>query len=691
VSDSELEFNLNPQDNKTLSFESEPKKVFDQTEQDVVFQGGRAIKSKVMSNPMFIATITQFGIDAAKTIILQELLKMSEEEIVQEIKILATIAETELDIKRSLRASKFMAVQWLDDPRRGEEVRNKCQFIIDTIPTFKITGNVIASQAKEPAIIERKEAPVTEENQPIVELDYSFDLPDVQNKPLPPKNPVDAPISSSTVIKKLAKGEKILIITDVQGDYDRFKNTLLKYNIISQTSLHSIRWNPTSKTKLVIVGDLFNKSPYSSWGGQVSYQAFQVVEIVRRLIGEAGDNIFLCLGNYDLKLASGQLFKDTSFGFAGTYSGIKAQAQALPALINYIEGTAFDTENNVYSIWEKVFTAERELFFKLKEDFQVGGRPELLIRSNELNLPDISSIRNFLQALYKELTLPKAERPVNLEDLDKKAAGFVRVKPGENISALADSKERASFFEGLLRGTKTITFLRRFISSMHKFQSERDTISISHVSLQNNIAQMLEKAKEVNWQIPEFTELLVNSKFLKMKKTDPLKFYDDIKKAGFNNLNDFLTQEPEDIFEKLSKSNQLELFIPTFSPNKVKFGYVKGIERMQEGLKMEDKTGLLGFRLVDRKEEKDFDDEQMRKVAELNSSAKQAYADKVVTDLFGSSAGFIVKVSEGKELTAEKGFWKLNIEVDESAALYQDQNKAIHVPIKHIVLVSYFG
>lgn len=690
MSDSSLDFNLNPQDKRSLSIESEPKKVFDQQEQDVVFQKGKAIKSKVMSNPMFISTIKQYGVDAAKTIILQELLNMNQEEIFQEIKILASFAEEDIEIKRSLRASKFMAIQWLEDEKRSEMIRDKCQYIIDTIPTFKMGEKIIQKPVTAgPAEVHKENNP-KELKEEKIKTDYSFDLPDIQNKPKPPNNPIEPPISSSAVIKKLARGDKILIITDVQGDFDRLKNTLLKYNLISQTAQNSIRWNKNSKTKLVIVGDLFNKSPYSSWGGQVSFQAFQVVELVRHLIGEAGDNIFLCLGNYDLKLVSGQLFKDNSFGFAGTFSAIKAQAQVLPALINYIEGTAFDTENNVYSLWEKVFTAEKELFFKLKPDFQIGGRPDIRIRSNEMNLPDITSIRNFLQALYKELTLPRENRPKTIKDLDDNAAVFLQPKPGEKLYPLADSSERSCFFEGILRGTGTVSSLRRFISPMHKFQTDRlETLSIYHVSLQSKIAQMLEKAKETDWKIPEFFELLNNSKFLKMKKIDPVKLYDDLIKAGFNNVNEFFTREAEDIFEEISGKNLLDLFIPAFSPNKLKFGFVKGIERFQEGLKLEDKSGLLGFSLVNRKEEKDFDEEEMKKVAELNSSAKQAYADKVITDLFGNSKNWNIKVGEGKELTAVRIGWNIDIEIDQSAALYQDQNKAIHVPIKHIVLINY--
>ncbi len=684
MSDSPIQFNLNPEENKSLTFEKESKQFFNQSKEDVVFQKGKAVKSKVMSSAIFNNTIKQYGADGAKTIILQELINMSEDEIIDELKILAVTAEENNDIKRSLRAAKFLAIQWMEDPKRSQEIRTKCEFIIQSIPTFKISGNQISKPEKEEVKEKTEPARVVQE---VVNND--FELADVKNKPKPPDNPVEPPLSNSAAINKIVRGDKLLIITDVQGDYNRLREALLKYAVVHYKD-GILKWNAASKTKLVLVGDLFNKSPYSTWGGQVAYQSFLVVELVRRLIGEAGNNIFLSLGNYDLILCSGQLFKDQLYGFSSDANGIRAQGQAIPVIMSYLEGTAFDTPDNVYSIWEREFSPQRELFFKLKADFTIGGRPDIRVRANEMNLPDISSIRGFLQSLYNELTLPRDKRPKSIAELDEKAKTFLNPKAGENLDALLDSKERACFFEGILKGSKTISFLRRFISSLHKFQTDKmENLNVSHVSLQNDTAVMFEKAKASNWVIPEFSKLLSESKFIKMKKIAPDKFFDDLQKAGIRNVHDFITDDPERIFENLSAKNMLDPFVPSISPNKVKFGFVKGIERLQDGLKQEDPTGLLGFRLVDRKQEKDFSDVEMKKIAELNKSAKQAYADKVITDLFGNNKGFDIKVSDDKVLVCEKFSCKLTVDIDKSAALYEDENKAIHVPIKHIAYLNF--
>ncbi|MBC7474239.1 MAG: metallophosphoesterase [Candidatus Sericytochromatia bacterium] len=684
MSDSGFGFNLNAGEN--LSFDKD-NKTYEQTQQDVVFQNGKAVTSKVMSSPMFSNTIKQYGVDAAKTIILQELLNMSEPEIIQELNILATIAEDDQNIKRSLRAAKFMAVQWIDDEKRNQDVRNKCQFIVESIPTFKISAKK-TEEAIKPKIIQSEKPNIKTPDYGSNDLIASRD-DFMKTKPLPPENPVIAPVSKSSNINKLVKGERILIITDIQGDYNRLKDTLVKYKLAS-VEQNRLRWNKETKTKLVLVGDLFNKSPYSSWGGNIAHQTFLVIEAIRRLISESNNNIFLCLGNYDLQICSGQVFRDSYYGFNSFTYGIKAQAQLLPALMSYIEGTGFDDEQNVYSIWQKELDQENNMFFRLKDGFTISGSPAIKIKANELGLPDINSVRYYLQALYKELTLPIDKRPKNITDLDKKAHEFLRSKPGEDIQDLADSKKRANFFAGILYGSQTIDFLRRFISPTHKFQSDRrENITISHVGLQNDISMMLEKAKEVNWNIDNFEQALNNSKFLKMRKIDTNKFYNDLSKAGFNNINEFLSKNTEELYDELTNNHLINLFIPYISPNKLRFGYTKSFERIQEGIKLEDKSGLLGFRLVNRSSGNDFDDIEMKKVSELNDKAKQAYADKILTDIFGNSKLFTIKVAEENKINCEKPGWKVSIEIDKTAALYEDLNKNIQVPIKHIALISY--
>jgi len=673
---------------------SENKKTFSQSEDDVVFQKGKVIKSKVMSLPIFMNTISQFGVDAAKTVILQELLKMTEHEIVTELNILATVSEENLDIKRSLRAAKFMAIQWMEDEKRSQDIRDKCSFIIDSIPTFKV--NKEKSEGKE--LPKKQITPSQIQNTMPVMSNTSEDTdgfnilenPLLKTKPSPPNNPVELEfVSKATTINKFLRGERIFVITDIQGDYNRLKDNLLRHRLVINQN-GKLVWNKDTKSKLVILGDLFNKSPYSNWGGTVAMQTFPVIELIRRLVTESDNNIFLSMGNYDVQLCSGQIFNDLKYGFNSEISGIKVQAQTLPFIISYIENTSYDEYSNVYSLWEKDTNTEDGLFFKLKPEFQTNGSPDIRIKANELQLPDINSVRYFLQALYNELILSKTERPKTIKELDKRVKNFFRQKPGEKLESLTISKERANLFQGILKGSKTTDFLKKFISSTNKFQTEkRENLTFSHVSFKNDYGQMLEKAKELNWDISEdLHKTLADSKFLKMKRVDTKKLANDLNKVGFNNIQEFLTKDPDLFFEELTANHQLDLFIPVISPNKLKFGYVKGIERFQESIKNEDRTGVLGYKLINRNFGNDFDDIEMKKVSDLNINAKNAYAEKVLNDIFGSSKGFIIKASEDKQIVCDRLNTKVVIEIDKTAALYQDENKNIQVPIKHVVMIS---
>lgn len=678
---SESGFKFNPNESRT----------FEQKQEDVVFQKGKVIKSKIMSSSLFMNTIEQYGVDAAKTIILQDLLNMSNEDIVTELNILATVAEENLDIKRSLRAAKFMAVQWAEDEKRTTNIREKCQFIIESIPTFKI----IKESAPKKELAPKTILPASQRQETTnysSDDENSFNIlenPLGKSKPSPPPNPSEPNISKATNINKFLRGERILVITDVQGDYNRLKDTLLRHRLVVNQG-GKIVWNQESKTKLVLLGDLFNKSPYSDWGGKVAMQTFLVIELIRRLITESNNNVFLSMSNYDVQLCSGQIFDDLNYGFNSNNLGVKVQAQALPSLISYIEGTTYDEPDNLYSIWEKDENSEDGVFFKLKSQFQINGSPEIRIKGNEINLPDINSLRYFLQALYQELCLPKNERPKNLKELDKKAKDFFRQKPGENIEALIESKQRANLFQGILEGTKTLDFLKKFISSTHKFQTEkRENLNFSHVSLKTEFSNMFEKAKEINWGISiDLERALSESKFLKMKKVDTKKLANDLKKVGINNIQEFLTKDADEFYEELNSKHLIELFIPVMSPNKLKFGYVKGVERFQDSLRMEDRTGILGFRLVNRNSGSDYDDIEMKKVSELNDNAKIAYAEKVLSDIFGNNKGFTIKSIEDKHIVCEKLNWKVSIDIDKTAALYKDENNNIQVPIKHIVMIN---
>src|SRR5690606_17537636 len=155
-------------------------------------------------------------------------------------------------------------------------------------------------------------------------------------------------------------------------------------------------------------------------------------------------------------------------------------------------------------------------------------------------------------------------------------------KEGEDISSLTDSEQRANLLAGILNGTGTIEFLQKFIVPFINFKSDKtESLKFSHVSLQNNIAAMFSSAKEVSWQLPDLMDLLKNSRLLKLKRGNPSEIFDTLEKIDFADLQKLLTADPELIYDSLAEKNLLEKFIPVISPNKVKFGFLKGIERLQ--------------------------------------------------------------------------------------------------------------
>ncbi|GIW23574.1 MAG: hypothetical protein KatS3mg068_2581 [Candidatus Sericytochromatia bacterium] len=247
------------------TFEQENKAKFFELKKDLVFQKGKAVESKIISSPIFNNALKQYGADGAKTIILQELVKMSDEDILKELKLIASKAEENNEIKRSLRATKFLAVQWMEDTKREEIVKKKCEFIINNIPTFKISEKTFDDNKKRnlkpkeninnfQSQLENKEEKIFE-----VEIEKISKI-----RPQPFSNPekIDCIFSDSLI--KIEKNEKLLIVTDIQGNYDFLKDLLLKNSICLEDSNKKLIWNKNQKSKLIIIGDIFNKSPFFS-------------------------------------------------------------------------------------------------------------------------------------------------------------------------------------------------------------------------------------------------------------------------------------------------------------------------------------------------------------------------------------------------------------------------------------------
>jgi hypothetical protein len=657
-------------------FEHENKAKSFELKKDLVFQKGKAVESKIISSPIFNNALKQYGAEGAKTIILQELIKMSEDEILKELKLLSSKAEENVEIKRSLRATKFFAIQWIEDQRRDKEIKEKCQFIVDNIPTFKISEKTFDDNKSRGLKLQKNDQVIKEEEKQDINIKIDIDKIS-KNRPMPipnPKEEIDYIFSDTQI--KIDKNEKILVITDIQGNYDFLKDLLLKNSICLEDNKKLV-WNKNQKSKLVIVGDIFNKSPFSAWSGEIHKQTFQIIETLHRLVIESNNSVFITLGNFDLSVFSYQIFYDLKYGLLSKSNGIKLEAQIIPAIISFLENTAFDTENNIYSIWEKDKSNTQNYIFKLK-----NSKLPIRIKANEILLPDITSIRNFFLRLY-DLIL---NNNLNYETL----SSILISKENEDIFSLKDNYNRIEFFKIILENTCAINFLKKRVSAYHTFITDKnEKIKFFHVSLDDQVGNYLEKNKKNNWSLISLEDLINNSKFLKTKNIDTKKLLNILYDLKLDNVQKFLTIESEEFYELLEKKNLLDFFVPSISPNKLKFGFVKSLERLQETLKQEDKNFLLGFKFINRENILDFNELKMKKISELNDDAKKSYAEKILSDIFGKSSDFKINIDSSNKITCKKPFWNIIIEIDKISALYEDLDKNIHVPIKHSIIINY--
>lgn len=660
------------------TFEHENKAKFFELKKDLVFQKGKAVESKIISSPAFNNALKQYGAEGAKTIILQELIKMSDEDILKELKLLYSKAEENNEIKRSLRATKFFAIQWLEDPKRDPEIKEKCEFIITNIPTFKISEKSFNDNRKE-ALKSRTIINNTEVKEEKKENNFEIEIEKIsKNRPNPIDNPIEVDYIFSDSQIKIDKNEKILVVTDIQGNYDFLKDSLLKNSICLEDNNKKLIWNRNQKSKLIIIGDIFNKSPFSAWGGEIYRKTFQILETLHRLINESNNSVFITLGNFDLSIFTYQIFYDLKYGILSKSNGFKLEAQLIPAIISFLENTSFDTEDNIYSIWQRDTEDNKNYIFKLK-----NSELPIRIKANELYLPDITSIRNFLLKLY-DLILNNN----NLEE--SQVLSILEEKENENISILKDNYNRNEFFKIILENTKSIDLLKKRVSSFHNLITDRnEKIKFFHVSLDDQVANYLEKNKKNNWSLVNLDDLINNSKFLKMKNIDTKKLLNILYDLKLDNVQKFLTIDSEYFYDLLLEKNLLDFFVPSISLNKVKFGFVKSLERLQDTLKQEDKNFFLGFKFINRENILDFSELKMKRISELNQDAKKSYAEKILSDIFGKSSDFKIIIDSSNNIICKKSFWDIKIEIDKMSALYEDENKNIHVPIKHSISIIY--
>jgi hypothetical protein len=251
------------------------------------------VGSRILVLPAVQTAYNSFGLEGLKSILLQELIKLDWPFLEDEMVYLAEGANTYQDIKRALRATKLLASQWIEDPRQKEDVRAKCQFIFDSISTF---GTIQVAVPDNPAA-------------------------QVGGAQVAFPNTGPLPIVGAESEHILEKGAALLFANDLQGHYDKLENLLLTCQL-AQKQGDLLHWTAGREFYLVLVGDLFNRSPYSTWGDGIGWQAYEVVATLQRFMKVAPDNILISYGSYDLDLATKAAFYHPVSGFLGSELGV---------------------------------------------------------------------------------------------------------------------------------------------------------------------------------------------------------------------------------------------------------------------------------------------------------------------------------------------------------------------------------
>lgn len=632
-------------------------------------------KGKILNSEIFESTYERFGIEGIKSLILQELIKIDDpDEIERELVFLAEAATYNIEIKRVLRATKILAAQWAEDPRRGEEVQLKCELIFETIPTFGTTQ--LSSKLEE-----------------VPEYNYSYEDKEIDsNMPYPiPRDNYEVRAENR---QQILPGENLFILTDIQGNYEKMEKFLIECGIVEKKG-KKIHWSAPPGVKLCIIGDLLNKSPFSKWGEEISFDSFKVVEAVRRLIYESLGNVFVCFGNYDLEVATLAAFFHPISGFLGVKLGVNAQGQALPIMISYLTCTAFSVPDNPYAAWQETISSNGKECFKLKDSFTINGVPNIIVPKDVNGNPDVTLLINFLKHLYQFIDAPaQADRPKSIVEIDKRALQLIPQSRSDlNLEALSKSKVRQALFLGIMKGTGTIDFFRKEIAALHIFETEIKDIYTGYVNLQEETINMLNEIKRKNWEIPNWQELLTRSKTIKMKRIDPEKILSIFLNAGFKTPNSFFALTPELLYNRLVNSKTIDMFIPFLSSRKDKQGFIESYKKFHSSIVNEDPTGLIGYRINSNSQTRKSEPE-MKKIGPLDERAVKAYCEKFLMDIFQEKISFEINIMNNEVYAwfpPDNPSFKIGLIIDESAAIYVDENNIVHIPIKHTAKIEYCG
>lgn len=626
------------------------------------------VNSRILNQPAVQTAYNSFGLEGLKSILLQELVHLDWAQLQDEMVYLAEGANAHKEIKRALRATKMLASQWIEDPRQHEDVKAKCEYIFGAISSF---GDIIITPPETAA----------SQMEGVQVAFPSMGTPD----------PVGAEVE--TVVER---SSSILLMTDIQGHLDRLNEMLINTQLVQERQ-GILHWTAPQNFYLVIIGDLFNKSPYSSWGDGVGMQTYEVVKSLQRFIKMSPQNILLTYGAYDLDLATGAAFDHPVSGFLGDTLGVNAQAQALPALLSYLRGTARPESSDF--AW--VYVPESHAYV-LKEEYQEQGFPYLSVPAVEIEgvrQPDITALVNFYEQLYARLLAPRAEeRPQTIQDIDALAAGLMPAATEQlNLQSLTSSLGRCLHYKGLLQGSGTLRFLREQIAGMHILQLEGLEMFAMHPEIQEITLDMLLALKprgEENWVAPDLEQFLQQSRALVQRRIDPAGLLQRLQQLHLSRLNDWLALSEAHFYHRLVQQRQLQNWVPEIISRRDEKGFIEAYRQLRWELINEDPTGLAGYAInmdgIGRRGEP-----LMRKMAEVDERTRRSYTKTFLMDLFREELPANVNVQpEGIIVeypnTGTPGLM-ISLLIDPSVAIYRDPKENLHMPVKHAAWIEFSG
>lgn len=618
--------------------------------------------SRILNAPASQTAYASFGLDGIKSILLQELVQLDWPQLQDELSYLAEGANQHKDIKRALRATKLLASQWLEDPRQPEEIQQKCEFIFSSISTFG-----------------------TLQVQPTATTASQQGAFAVQFPQMGPLEPVGAEVEHD-----LSAGSGVLLITDLQGHYERLENMLVNTQM-AQVQEGALHWTAPPDLYLMVIGDLFNKSPYSTWGDAIGKDSYRVFRTLERFMKIAPERVLIAYGAHDLDLAIGAAFYHPVSGFMGETLGVNAQAQAIPAIRSFILGTSQPEQADF--AWQYLPDVDA---FTLSEPYLLQGFPYLLLPARE-GAPDLTPLLQFYDALFQHLTAARPEqRPQTIQQIDALAAGLLPASTEQlNLQNLATSLGRCLHFQGLLAGSGALDFLRHQVAGLHILKMGALELFAMHPEIQEITLDMLLELKpreDEAWHPPDLETFVRSSRVLIQRRINPERMLVLLRQARINQLNEWLALSEQHFYRRLLQSQQLKFWVPEVIAKRDEKGFVEAYRTLRWELINEDRTGLVGYAInmdgVGRRGEP-----LMRKMADLDERTRRSYAKTFLMDLFREELPVAMNVQpEGIVIeypNAQEPNLVISLLIDDSVAIYRDPKDNLHMPVKHAAWLEY--